>query len=263
MNSSYNENSMKNDYNFVTVGFKTGLTVKYRRLYLDNSTYEKYVQLLLSSQDVKEFYLNLPEYDSNLMTFNNGLDAKQNEDIYNTLRDELKDVDYSKWYAALYNNGKAINMNWRYNVDDTVINTSLPLTTYTPKALLKYLNYVNAEKSVPQVISEVKTIIEKGDQFYDIKIQGYNEDFTSLGDGISITYKSAQSTGNKQALEVWNSLNTAALSSIDSISTENYVPVKLTIHLMNEEATSSSDPQYYWFFVLMKKEVFNELKSDM
>ncbi|SEW33694.1 ABC transporter permease [[Clostridium] fimetarium] len=242
---------------YITVGFKTGFTVKYRRLYLDIETYEKYSKLLLSSEDIKDFYLNLPEYNKNLMSFGNDLTVKENEDIYNTLKEELKSMDYNLWYSLLYAKNNGISLYWVYNVNDKSTNTTLPLTSYTPKALLKYINYTNNTGEALNLMVDIKNIIDTNLSTYNINIQSYNTDLTKSSEGIYVTNKSGVVDNRKQVEKVYNALNKNYLTKMDSLKKDGQTFVKLDIRLIDD---SNSD-KYYSIYTYIDNTSYEELQN--
>jgi len=245
----------------VTVGFKTGLTIKYRMLYLDMETYEKYSALLLSSEDIKDLYMNLPAYNKNLMSFNNKLTAKENEDIYTTLKEEIKGLDYNLWYSLLYEKNDVINLNWTYNVNDKTTSTRLPLTSYTPKALLKYTNYMNKSVEAPKIMEDIQKILDGDFSMYNINIQNYGSDFTEYLDNISFINKNKISDHKESVQKLYNAINTNYLTTMDSITKDGQIFVKLDIALQTVNNSMSSYDKYYSIYTYIDTASFEELKN--
>jgi len=254
---SYSTSSKAQTSKYVTVGFKTGLTVKYRKLYLDIDTYEKYSELLLSSEDIKDLYLNLPDYNKNLMSFSNALTVKENEDIYNTLKEELKGMDYNVWYSQLYERHD-INLFWTCNVNDTTTVTILPLTSYTPKALLKYINYTNSKAQTPQLMEDIKKIIDGNVSIYSISIQSYNTDFTQSSDRFNVSNVNKESNKIQKA---YNALNTNYLTTLDSIKKDGKTLVRFDANIKSGTNSTKSDYNYYSIFAYIDNATYEELKN--
>jgi len=256
------KNSKQQTSQYVTVGFKTGFTVKYRTLYLDTETYEKYSALLLSSQDTKDFYLNLPDYNKNLMSFSNNLKltAKENEEIYDILKEELKSLDYNLWYSLLYENHNTINFYWSYNVNDMTTNTLLPLTSYTPKALLKYINYTNKVSGAPNLMKELKNIIDGNYSTYYINIQSYNTDLTEALESSHLGINGI--VNNKEQIQkLYNAINTNYLTNMDSIKKDGQTFVKLDLSIQTDAGGTSNSYISYSIYTYINNASYEEIKS--
>lgn len=242
---------------YVTVGFKTGFTVKYRRLYFDMGTYQKYSKLLLSCEDIKGLYLNLPDYDKNLMSFDNDLTVKENEDIYNTLKEELRSVDYNIWYSLLYEKHNSINLYWTYNVNDKTTNTVLPLTNYTPKAMLKYINYINKTADTTNLMEDIQKIIDGNTSIFYISIQKFNTDFTEYIDSFNIANDSGKFDNKNQAQKLYDAINTNLVTTIDSLKKDGQALVKLNVRI----GRNKDDAKYYSIYAYLDNKSYDELKS--
>jgi len=260
-NNNYATSTKQQTSKYVTVGFKTGLIVKYRRLYLDIDTYNKYRELLLSSEDIKDFYLNLPSFNKNLMSFNNKLTVKENEEIYNTLKDELKGLDYNLWYSLLYEKGSAINLDWTYNVNDKSTKTYLPLTSYTPKTFLMYINYMNKTAGDPNLMEDINNIINGDFTYYSINIGNYNVDFTGYLDNINLGNKSEISDNKEQFQKLYKAINTNYLSTVDSIKKDGQTFVKLDVSLQKGTSNAQGDYKYYTIYTYIDNASLGELKN--
>lgn len=250
-------------YKYITVGFKSGLTVKYRSLYLETQTYNEYISLLGSSNDAKEVYMNLPNYNKNLMTFNSGLSEIENKDIYNTLKDEVKTLDYNQWYSLLYDNYNTIKIRWNYNLNDTTTQTVLPLTYDTPKALLKYIQAVNSVTDAQKVKEDLKHVLDN-DSRYNVTIQGFYSDFTQNMDVISrgnLGVMNIDREEDKLFIEkLYKSLDTNSLALTNSISQKNMILVNLDIYLKNGDDNSKGKNNSYSIYAFFDKTVLNDLK---
>jgi len=258
--TSYATKSMQEIQKYVTVGFKTGLTVKYRKLYLDADAYKKYRELLLSSEDIKDFYLNLPEYNKNLMSISNTLTVKENEEIYNTLKDELKSMDYNLWYSLISENHNIINLYWTYNVNDKNVFTVLPLTSYTPKALLKYINYTNKTVEASKLLDDIKNIIDGKAGSYNIIIQNYNSDLTESLEGINLG--KGKIVDDKELFQkFYNVINTNYLTTMDSIKKDGQTFVKIDVSLQSDTNSTNSYNSNYTIYTYIDNTSYEELEN--
>lgn len=241
-------------YYQLIIGFKTGFTVKYRQIQLDMDTYNKYNSLLSSSEDIKDCYLNLPEYNKNLMSFYNGHNAKRTltekefEDIYNTLKDEVKNLDYTQWHSLLYEKSNSISIQLNYNVNENQTITILPLTSYTPKALLKYMNYFNnSATDVGKLKEDLKKIVD-GKVSYGMGLQVFNSDFTENSQDVFKGENSATTNAKK----LYEAIDFNSLITVDSLTHKDQTLVNLNLYVNDDKTnyTTNSYRNYSIYFYI-------------
>lgn len=249
---------------YVIIGFNTGISTKYRKLYLDSDSYQKCVSLMLSSEDIKDLYLNLPEYDKKLMTLQNNFSSSENEELYNSLREEIKNLDYKTWYTLLNDKYINIGIQWNYNYNDLETITSFPLTSYTPKTLLKYMNIINETVDKSKLKEELKSIINNSnnDYTYHIDFESYNSDFTD----ILNKYYNGSTQYNKEFLNgLYDSIDSNSFSQIDSLTKDNKVLINLSLNCSkinsNGKDYNQDDIRYYNVYVFMDATLVNQLQK--
>lgn len=253
---------------FITIGFKTGITTKYRKLYLNSAEYEEYFNILFASDDIREFYLNLPEYDKNLMTIdtpNKDLSAEGKEEIYESLREELKSVDYNTWYNLLYKQGTEGNLLWSYNINDTETVTYLPLTVYTPKTVLKYMNLINGSDAEAKLDDVMGKIFDNTDAVYSVDVSGYKtsgEDFTHY---LHVTNKSILQNPLETVKKLNSIIDRKLFGKIDSLERTDKVLVRMdvTVHynIIGTETNYKSNYKKCTIFTYVDKQIFEEIVS--
>lgn len=176
----------KDGYKTMTVGIKSGLFVKYRNLCMPREEYEQFYADLYSTDEIKQRFINLPEYDkySSLIEISDTIDEKTSEELYNTLRDELKSVDPAEWATLVRNSVFPIYLTYQTIIDDDSTYTCMPLCMLTPKTLLSYINIINSsvtEKGFGKIAAD---IIEKGNENpeeinYNVDINVLSDNYTS------------------------------------------------------------------------------------
>lgn len=183
-NSAY-DNFYRDDYKVISVGIKSGVFMKYRNLCIPEDEYNQFYNILYSNNDIKQIFTNLPEYNkySSLIEINGVIDEKKSEEIYNTLREELKSIDPTNWAGLIKMNNSPINLSFQTIIDDKTTYTNMPLSILTPKTLLSYINTVNSSvtKNDAYKINEVintKNQNSKTDEIgYSISMELLSEDF--------------------------------------------------------------------------------------
>lgn len=230
---------------YITIGFRTGTTVKYRVLCVDADNYQKYVSLLFSSQDIKDFFLDLPEYDDNLMTLQNNLTVAENKEIYNSLKEELKSVDYNKWYSLLYENYNSNNLCWSYIVNDRETITYLPLSIYTPKTMLKYVNFINKSTGGTEIEAGLNKIIAGENCSYSINVQSFEDDYVSSKKYLSFSGKPQDVSKKSQIDELYKSMDKESLKSISSLKKDGQTLVKLNLFIQGEDLDNTEYSKNY------------------
>ncbi|MDE6635506.1 MAG: hypothetical protein K2K09_02735, partial [Lachnospiraceae bacterium] len=156
----------KDGYETITVGIKSGLFVKYRNLCMPREEYEQFYADLYSVDEIKQRFINLPEYDrySSLIQISDPIDEKASEELYNTLRDELKSVDPAEWAALVRNGIFPVYLMYQTIIDDDSTYTCMPLCMLTPKTLLSYINIINSSVTEEGFGKIAADIIEKDNE---------------------------------------------------------------------------------------------------
>ncbi len=130
----------------VIVGINSGLTTKYRYVYMTSTDYEKFMTLLMESEEFLKVYSSLPKYNKLMSkTYIQGLSENQSLKLYNILVEELKDLSPKELYNTLYKEDSAIYFGFTTYVNSNYVYTRIPITSYTPKAMLYYLNQFSAD----------------------------------------------------------------------------------------------------------------------
>lgn len=191
-NDDVYNNFRRTDYSTITVGIKSGLFVKYRKLCITNAEYDTFYENLYSSEEVKKIYTHLPEYDkySSFIEMTESIDEKKSEELYNSLRDELKTVNPADWAELVNTASSPVYILMQTIVDDRITFTTMPLNILTPKTLLLYANTVNSSvtKDDAEQITNLIELTEKNkndnrsdkDIGYSVNINVLSDDFKSI-----------------------------------------------------------------------------------
>lgn len=182
---AFNRYYYTEDYNTITVGIKSGPFVKYRKLFMSYEDYEKFFTDLYSIDEIKQKFVNLPEYNRYSSLIDIPMDEKTSEELYNTLRDELKSVDPAEWAALVSQRYCPFSLTYMQVIDDndTTTYTRMPLCALTPKTLLAYINTVNSLLLTDNAGKNAAQMIEKADENpddmdYSIELSMYSDDYT-------------------------------------------------------------------------------------
>ena len=184
-NNAYN-NFSRDDYSVISVGIKSGVFMKYRNLCIPEDEFKQFYNILYANNDIQQIFTNLPEYDkySALIEIGGAIDEKKSEEIYNTLREELKSIDPANWAEQISMNNSPIGLTFQTIIDDKTTYTNMPLNIMTPKTLLAYINTINASitkndaDKINRVINAVDQNSSKDDDMgYSISIDLLSEDF--------------------------------------------------------------------------------------
>lgn len=186
--NAYN-NFYRDDYSVITVGIKSGAFIKYRNLCVPNEEYELFYNILYSNEEIRQIFTNLPEYDrySSLIEITDPIDEKKSEELYNSLRDELKSVEPASWAELVRLQDSPVSIIFQTIIDDVKTYTSMPLSKLTPKTLQLYINTVNSSVTKEDADKIAKTIdaIDQNngnneDMEYEIDIDVLSDDFKSI-----------------------------------------------------------------------------------
>ncbi len=171
--------------NVVEVGIKSGLMVKYRRIHMTEADYSRYIDLLTNSKEIMNVYNTLPKYDdSNMYIYTDGMIYKKHEqEIYNTLREEVSSLDPQKWYSLLYSERSLFYLHFTAYVNNNYTSTDLPITLETPKTLLAFLNACNKDSNASGFnrLSKIINLYDAQPFFENnyCEIVAYDKDFTT------------------------------------------------------------------------------------
>ena len=186
-------------YKSINVTLKSGLTEKHRNIYMHESDISKLSNIFAETNNVKDIYMNLPEFNSNTMSASlcnvNNHDVADNEDLYTSLREEVALADYDKWRKAVQNAEDSDNFYLFLEESDEygTAYTYLPITPLTPKTYIKTLNYCNRDASKKN-LEDIKAVVEKCKTKEDLKackdipdsfylcISAYNNDLDTISE---------------------------------------------------------------------------------
>ncbi len=232
------------EHHTITVVINTFLKSKYRHIKLTDQEYDKFTEALLTEKDVKDTFLILPEYkdinarnsywDSAIVYEDDRQTAsfKNYKKIYNSLREEIKNVDpvtyfkYNRDYEnAPFSLSAEARLNGRYK------DLYLTITTLTPDTLLLYMNTVNDSiyNNFNRSYYKSSQIIVYNESYSNEQYFLYSEDFYEKKYEDSYTYdENNESTFNDTVTNVsdyWDLYYKAAeqirLSSKEPLTTLN------------------------------------------
>ncbi|MBE5940005.1 MAG: hypothetical protein E7266_06360 [Lachnospiraceae bacterium] len=235
--------------NRVTLGIKSGLTVKYRSFYMSDVDYKRYNTLLTESEEISAIYSSLPEFDPLKMDiYGRDIDDEATRKVYDSLRSEIATLEPGEW-LRIFNNQEFsfyIRLNAWVNNMDTY--TWLPITGATPKTLMMYMNYSNDHirqyygffNSLKNAVNKLNQI-ENSEPFeVDSYMAWFNESMSIearlFSDDYSYyeTYSYWDATDNVEYAKVYKEFYEAILKSsetpIDSLSKDGYVLIAYSIY---------------------------------
>lgn len=108
---------------FTTFAIQTGRKTIYRNILLSSSDYKELGKALKQIKEVQELYQNLPEYDPVNMSSMGELDADSAGRVYETLREEIKTMEFEDWYVLVTEAGSG----HRYTIGSYIL---MPLVWY-------------------------------------------------------------------------------------------------------------------------------------
>ena len=132
---------------FTTFAIQTGRKTIYRNILLSNSDYKELGKALKQIKEVQELYQNLPEYDPVNMSSMGELDADSAGRVYETLREEIKTMEFEDWYVLVAEAGSG----HRYTIGSYILMTLvwyqsgksyeiiLPISEQMPKTWTCYM----------------------------------------------------------------------------------------------------------------------------
>lgn len=163
----YSDSPANNNYG-IKVGIKSGSFTKYRNIYITEDKYNECMKMLENDSNITNIYMNLPEYDKSnmrLSIYPDYDDYSKIINIYNSLREEVKNIDYISWHNLLYglenNDTEIVNyetLNMSYVIDDNITYTSLPISTLTPKTLMLYIELHNESIDTGKYLATINNI---------------------------------------------------------------------------------------------------------
>jgi len=177
----YNE---KYDYPFMsskTVVISVNGVERKRNIRFNASDYEALIDGLSNNNEYKKMYKELPEIgESFTSVYSTGdISEKKCEEIYNTLREEIAELDFDTWYSIVnYTKGAYIGKEEIYvstMLDSEHYSIMLPINTELKDTIYKYIELTADKKS--------SDVILNGNGIADIdylELTIYNEDQTEL-----------------------------------------------------------------------------------
>ncbi len=264
------------DYNSVVLAINSGLSDKYRAIYLNEEQYNQFMSLVFKEEGFAEYYLSLPAFNSNnIYLYDESLyeakdlytDYSGYKRVYNTLLDELKTVDPVKYAELVSRRYTPFSIEGSINSNDLF----LPITAYTPKTLLEYMNTANASTTnSPSVIGAFQSSIAlyladntpHGDPYYDyyeknsIELLIYNEDYTDSQYSLSNYIYTYDVSNHKKYLtyfsDALDQIRTSCKEQITDLNKEGYVLV--------EYSTYYGD-NFYKGYGYVEKDLIHKLES--
>lgn len=178
-----NEINYSSDYIQALVRFNSPLSSNERIVYMDKKIYTKLISILENSSEYVTAYKTLPKISSTTDVYMNDGDIKSPTALYNTLKEELSDMDFSDFT-------KAILPNTEQNADKIISSISLnnyingkyynyeyPISIYTRKTLSKYISMLNTDSKNLELLKDIITNKKYSDTYANISV--YDIDFTN------------------------------------------------------------------------------------
>ena len=260
----------------VTVGIKSGLNVVYRNIHLTEKEYEKYIELLETSDEVLDTYNKLPKYAGFSMNFElypydfSKSDAKE---IYNTLRSEIPELNNNEWFELLTNSYSKDNffrvsdILWTYTYNGKITSSQLPITSLTPKTAVKYIDTLNKKCNYEDLNTLImlgtdKDISSSFTGYITINIHDVTNDRYYFGCNDYID------KDNKHELfeDIFNAIIANSKSPIESLEKDGYTLVTLSGQFSSGSYTvnntSVSIPEYsdeMFIYGYIENELFESL----
>lgn len=236
------ENFVNDNYVTTTVAIKSGLLTKYRRIVLEKKDYAKFSEILMQCEDIKNIYTRLPAYNKNTVSLDGDFTADEKKELYNSIRQEVKHIDYKTWYNNLYNNCPQIALSMNTSVDDQSVIANLPLTSDTPKTLLMYMNHTNSNYDNSKLDGYIDYIknYKDSDGYYNFYVTAYTSDFVSSKS--SYCYE-ASSKGDMDKLNnIVENIKSNYSDNIESLSKNDKELVMVNIYC--DSPTSENKDKY-------------------
>lgn len=257
--------SPANECYCITVGIKSGSFTKYRNIYINEDKYNDCMKILENDSAITDIYMNLPEYDKSNMKLSIYPDFDNYSkilNIYNTLREEVKNIDYISWHNLLYNlnsNDEEIfnctTLNMSYVIDDNVTYTLLPISTLTPKTLMLYMELYNESNDTGKFLATFnnidKTIKEDpGCTDFEFNILEVNSEPAIYCDFFGIIINNSQELTNAYN-NVIQDIKSNINMNIDTLNKSGYSLVRLC---MQDYTDSARNVTGYTRFCYVKTE---------
>jgi len=164
---SYYSSSVEKEEDYVTctVKIKSGLSVKYRKIYFSTNDYSKICDILESTEEYRDAWMTLPEPTKGTLYTELGnakelenSDAKMAE-LFATLRDEVTGLDLETWSTAL-KSGKVEFASVSYSAGKDYIHISID-----PSVLPETANHIALLRNecCPYTAEEIKEALIAGD----------------------------------------------------------------------------------------------------
>jgi len=176
---------IKYSHNYIQalVRFNSSLSSSERIVYMDKNIYNKLISILENSSEYVTAYKTLPKISSTTDVYMNNDDIKSPATLYNTLKEELSDMDFSDFTKALFPNNEensdkiitSINLN-NY-INGKYYSQEYPISIYTKKTLSKYIEVLNKDSKNLELLKDIINNKKYSDVSGSISI--YDIDFTN------------------------------------------------------------------------------------
>ena len=120
---------------------------------------------------------------------------------------------------------------------------------------------MNKSVEAPKIMEDIQKILDGDFSMYNINIQNYGSDFTEYLDNISFINKNKISDHKESVQKLYNAINTNYLTTMDSITKDGQIFVKLDIALQTVNNSMSSYDKYYSIYTYIDTASFEELKN--
>jgi hypothetical protein len=212
--------------------------IKTVKIYFKGKSIERYIEFsdsnlvdlakyMTASDEFKSAYMNLPSYN-NLSTIHvSNIDPKNQKELYNSLRSEIKTVDFTQWYNLIKNNTqnyKFVYMKVTGNIGTERYVSSFPLSTLTPVTSNLYMKLVN-ENNIGTVLDKLSGY-ENEPVFLSVESRDFGKN----------SFSSSEITNIEDVKKVIDAIKNTAPDQLD-ITKPHYC---ITVRDQNE---------YYYLFV--------------
>jgi len=176
---------IKYSHNYIQalVRFNSSLSSSERIVYMDKNIYNKLISILENSSEYVTAYKTLPKISSTTDVYMNNDDIKSPATLYNTLKEELSDMDFSDFTKALFpnteeNSDKIItSINLNNYINGKYYSQEYPISIYTKKTLSKYIEVLNKDSKNLELLKDIINNKKYSDVSGSISI--YDIDFTN------------------------------------------------------------------------------------
>lgn len=253
-----------NDQVMITAAIKSGIVTKYRNISFSREDYNKFNSVMMNCDDIKDIYTILPPYNKNTMSFAGNFTTDEKREIYNSMRKEVKNIDYTKWYKILEFQNAPITLQMNTVVDDISVNAYMPLTDKTPETLLKYLNFSNNKSSKEEFEECIEYFYNQSnsDGFCNMSITSYTDDFLYFDDSYS--YDKNSPSDEQKFTKIINNIKENYTAEVKNYKLDNKKLVHVEIEILKDSSLQVDDKPYFNvdFFTYIDNDIADEVMKS-